>query len=399
MPNTVPVKYFNSDMTGAPQLTGQAGSEVALLRACLITGFDPKTVTITQTGGTATVTCNGHGRKVNEVVLHSGANESGYNGEFRIIEAATNYFKVLVDPATPSPATGTITCKLAPAGWSELFAPGQSGNVANVGVFRPAIPHPQNVLQTLDNSPGTSSGKWSRWRGYENMVDAVTGTGLFPDSSSTIGLINNKSSTADSTARSWDLIADDGIFFLHTAWNPSYLGEYDLSFFGDAGSTKSGDAYCSIVSAAYAEGQSNLGVNIDYSMNYVLTPGNNLGHFIARHWNQTGGARIVGFVGDPGISIYSGSGGLSSSGNPPNNGLYWAGISVVHNGAIRTKQLPGILQYLHNRNYSHRELIVNPPGLTGHTLIALRANYASSSGSGMFLYDMTGPWTRDDPNS
>lgn len=397
MPNVVPVKYFNESMTGAPQMTGQAGSEVTLLRACLVGGFDSKVVTITQTGGVATVTCNAHGRKVNEVVLHAGANEAGYNGEFRVLSAATNTYTVAVDSGTASPATGTITSKVAPAGMSELFAPGQPGNVSNVGVFKPAATHPVNVLQVLDNSPGASSNKWSRWRGYETMTDAISGTGLFPTvNDSAIGVAHNKSSTADAVARNWDLICDNGLFYLLTAWSNSYLGEYEMNGFGNGGSLRSGDAFCTLIFGAYNEAPGTiLGTHINYSLNSNLTPtGTSNGKWIARSYDQVGSSRPIGWLGDNGISNYSGAGGLPNP-NTPDNGLYWSGISVVHQGILRIKALPGIYQLLHDRNYPHRDLIVNPPGLADRTLIALRANYTSGTNSGMFLFDLTGPWSRN----
>jgi len=54
---TVPVKYFRSDDTGAPTLTGQAGSLISLLDACLINGYNTKTPSgIIRSGSTATVT-------------------------------------------------------------------------------------------------------------------------------------------------------------------------------------------------------------------------------------------------------------------------------------------------------------------------------------------------------
>jgi hypothetical protein len=312
-----------------------------------------------------------------------------------VLTAATNTYTVAVDVNTVSPATGTITSKVAPASWSELFAPGQSGNVSNVGVFKPASSHPQNVIQVLDNSPGASSGKWSRWRGYETMSDAITGTGLFPTvTDNAIGLAHDKSSTADATGRTYDLIVDDGLYYLTTAWSASYLGEYDLCVFGNAGSTKEGDAFCTIIIGATTEGPSAIGAYMNWYLNSSLTPVTpHTGKFMARDYGQFGGSKLVGLLGDVGISNYSGVSGLPNP-NTPDNGLYWSDISVVHGGIIRTKALPGIYQLLHARQFSHRELIVNPPGLSGRTLIALRTNYAAGVQSGMFLFDLTGPWTR-----
>ena len=52
---TYPVKWFSSDMRGAPTISGTAGSRIAALDACLITGFGAVTATgITVSGGIAT---------------------------------------------------------------------------------------------------------------------------------------------------------------------------------------------------------------------------------------------------------------------------------------------------------------------------------------------------------
>ena len=51
------VKYFNSGMTGAPQISNNWGDLVTMLDACLINGFALKAIdTLTCTGGIATAT-------------------------------------------------------------------------------------------------------------------------------------------------------------------------------------------------------------------------------------------------------------------------------------------------------------------------------------------------------
>lgn len=66
---------------------------------------------ITQTSGTATVTTSSaHGYSVNQYVTIAGADQSGYNGAFRITSVpSTTSFTVAVDSGTTSPATGTMT--------------------------------------------------------------------------------------------------------------------------------------------------------------------------------------------------------------------------------------------------------------------------------------------------
>lgn len=66
---------------------------------------------ITHTSGTATVTtATAHGYSVNQYVTIAGADQSGYNGTFRItLVPSTTTFNISVDSGTVSPATGTIT--------------------------------------------------------------------------------------------------------------------------------------------------------------------------------------------------------------------------------------------------------------------------------------------------
>lgn len=75
----------------------------------------PSTLTvssITQTSGTATITTStAHELQANDYVTIAGADQSGYNGEFRVLTAPTSTtFTITVDAGTVSPATGTITC-------------------------------------------------------------------------------------------------------------------------------------------------------------------------------------------------------------------------------------------------------------------------------------------------
>lgn len=73
-------------------------------------GSDISVSSITQTGGTATVTTgSSHGYSTNDWVYIEGANEAGYNGIVKITVTGTTTFTYTVDAGTASPATGTIT--------------------------------------------------------------------------------------------------------------------------------------------------------------------------------------------------------------------------------------------------------------------------------------------------
>lgn len=66
-------------------------------------------VTISQTGGTATVSHTGHGLSSNQWVNIEDANENAYNGVKQITVTTANAYTFSIDPGTSSPATGTIT--------------------------------------------------------------------------------------------------------------------------------------------------------------------------------------------------------------------------------------------------------------------------------------------------
>lgn len=68
--------------------------------------------TLTQGGGTATVTTAGnHGYVSGATVTIAGATPGGYNGAFTITKTGSNTFTYACSSSLSSPATGTITCR------------------------------------------------------------------------------------------------------------------------------------------------------------------------------------------------------------------------------------------------------------------------------------------------
>lgn len=119
------VKWMHQGFAGAPVLTNNWGSLTALLDACLVTGFNLKTVTaLTRTGDVATATIGtGHGFLVDQVVLLEGCDQQAYNGEFTIIAstASTVSFRIEGEPASPATTQTGITMKIAPLGFEIAF--------------------------------------------------------------------------------------------------------------------------------------------------------------------------------------------------------------------------------------------------------------------------------------
>src|SRR6218665_977632 len=149
------VKYFNSGMTGAPQISNNWGDLVTMLDACLVNGFALKAIdTLTSVGGVATATItSGHAYLPNQVVLIAGAEQPEYNGSFRVLTTNTTTFTFAVTGTPVSPATKTtnITAKVETLGWDKPFVG------TNKAAYRSKNPQsPQNILLIDDSlkTPG-----------------------------------------------------------------------------------------------------------------------------------------------------------------------------------------------------------------------------------------------------
>ena len=390
---TIAVKRYTSTMTGAPTLNGTAGTLITLLDACLKDGFNTQAPSgATQTSGTATLSfSSAHGYNVDDVIALSGATGTGndllWNGEFRVLTAATNSLTFAISSNATTPATGTLSSMIAPLGWTKPY----SGT--NKAAYLPAAAYVQCYLRVQDDSstPTSASGRWAKICGYETMSDVDTGTGPFPTvSQSTNGLSVAKSSTSDSTARAWWLVGDGGIFYFGTFWHASYSTIASGHCFGDINSLKSGDGYSSFI----------CGGNVDTLPSTVgqhhvfgaLGPYNatQAGKYLARTYTQLGTAVACGMMGDNGVSTHMGYVGFTYP-HPPDNGLLFAPVALVENSVMRSRALPGLYCPLHNHPLTYLATVTDVPDLPGRTLqafdVTFQASYAAQG-----LFDITGPW-------
>lgn len=384
---TIAVKRYYSGMnSSAPALSGQAGTLVDLLDACLKDGFNTKAPTgATQTAGTATLSFgSAHGYNVNDVIALSGANESEWNAEFRVLTVATNSLTFAIASNATTPATGTLSSKIAPLGWTKPY----SGT--NKAAYLPAAAYVQCYLRVQDDSstPTSASGRWAKARGYETMSDVDTGTGLFPTAAqSTNGLSILKSDASSSATRAWWLVGDGGMFYFGTFWNsafPTCAGGY---CFGDINSLRAGDAYSSLL----------IGHATDTLPNYPDAEFHTLGaynttqagKYLARSHTQIGSAVAAGMMGDNGVSLLLGYSGMAYP-HPPDNGLLFAPVAVVETSTIRSRALPGLYQPLHATPLAHLDTVTNLPDFSGRTFQAFDLSY--NNARAQCLIDITGPW-------
>jgi hypothetical protein len=389
------VKYFHSAMADAPVLNGVAGSLIGVLDACLVNGFGVRTVnSLVVASGVATATVSaGHGNEVAAVVLVSGATPAGLNGPKRVVSATSTTFTFATTEADGA-ATGTISAKLAPAGWEKPFAG------TNLAAYR--SPNVEGTRCFLFVNDATAQN--ARVRGYEAMSDINTGVNPFPtDAQVSGGLWWPNASTTAATARTWVVVADDRAFYVWVNTSvSSFWGEGFLYGFGDFNSFKSGDAYSCWISGP----TSNLAANGSASGNtlsYCDLAGDNaaLGCYAARSFTALGSSMPMSRKAESynTADAYSGNTASVAYPNGSDNSLLLSRTLITEASPINLRgAYPGLLfvpQALGAGTFGTRSKVDGQGGYAGRKLVALNNTGATASttvGQATSFIDMTGPW-------
>lgn len=400
------VKYFHADFPGAPVLTGQAGTLIGLLEACLVTGFGLRSaISLVVSGGVATLSLSSdakNGNLLHSVILVEGVTGAltALNGEQRVTAASSTTLS-FATAAADGTAAGTITVKSAPAGWLKPH----SG--ANLAAFKSASPESTGCLLRVDDTGTTSA----RVVGYESMADIDAGTGPFPTPSQfSGGLYLPKASLANAAAIPWEIVADHRGFhyvLAHgVATNANFAGRTGW-WFGDIAPRKSGDAYACALLAGGTAGDF-------FGANYRTLHDSSRVVYLAR--SHTGlGASVPGGRFSPTLAPYTGSAaGEDVSGASPyvgtypnaaDNALITAPLFVLEgrNAGSATWRgvVPGVYhspQQIPPGVFTPRAVIEATEGLAGRRLLAAPGSASTSillsSQAGCTFYDITGPWGR-----
>ena len=389
------VKFFHSAMPNAPVLSGTAGSLIAVLDACLADGFGLKTAdSIVVSGGVATATFStGHIFEPDTVMLVAGATPSGLNGEKRVLTTSTNTVTFSAAGIPDLTATGTITAKLAPAGWAKVFS------ATNLAAYRSLDAESTRMFLRVDDTGTTNA----RVVGYESMTDVNTGVGPFPTS---IQIAGGgwwpKANGANATARTWTLVADSKGFWLHTHTNTASPGASGSVWgFGDFASLKSGDPYaCQLFCAKsdIASSNTNSSHSVEYCNNVPVADSG----YIPRSYTSLGGSVAGATCATSGWDAGAGSSGNLQNNavpqypNGPDNGLALSGKSVVEPGVClrgRTRGIYLVVQKCHER-FNWRDKIDGQGTLLGRKLVAIKCGGpAQTTSTGLVFVDITGPWS------
>jgi hypothetical protein len=300
-------------------------------------------------------------------VLITGATPSALNGEKRIAVTGATTFTFDATGVSDQTATGTITAKMAPAGWEKVF----SGT--NKAVYRSLSPFADRLYCRVDDT-GTT---YARIRGYVTMSDVDTGTGPFPmDSQVNGGLYVAKASV--SSERAWAVFADDRSFYFKGDYSGSGTFQGSTCFVELSSRAYSSDAYATLLnshpSASFAIYQM---CSLSFS-NRV---------YMARSIAQVGDAlQIATSYAAPGASYIVSA---KESWPPPGDGvLRLFPVEIWDSLDVRRGERPGFWS-LRSLPPSTPYILEDFDGvLSGRTLVF----YAEQNTNYGIVIDVTGPW-------
>lgn len=380
------VKHFYSSMQGAPVLNGTAGSLIALLDACLVTGWGLKAVdSATISGGVCRLNfASGvSAAKPESVISVSGASPAGLNGEQKVTAAASAWVEFKTD-LPDGAVTGSISFKMAPLGWEKVFSK------TNVAVYRPTDPASTRPYLRVDDT----NAAFARVQMYESMTDVDTGAGVMPTLAG--GWYWHKWNTAAATATYWLVIGDSrGFYFLNNLIGATAatqgISAATSRYAGDLNSYRSGDAWCAMLS-----GTNTTSYNSIVGCVFSSSSG---GFNLARASTGIGGTlscdRLV-FGSASSVSGVDGSSGSFPS--RADNGLRLSTIQITDGVSTNGPrgEIPGAFHCPQSGVAAGMGgdvlLTQGTAQFLGKTVLSLSVGSPSGSSSGTAFFDATGPW-------
>lgn len=255
-------KWFSNLDAGAPVLDNSANAVNAVLHACLVTGYNTKSISqIVVASGVATVTCTGHGYPVVNALYQDldvtveGSATALLNGVKQITVVDINTFTYPCPGVVDGTYTGTVTCKKSPLGWSRPFTGTDKAVYARTDPA--ATPHVLVVEDTLANALNC------RVYGAESASAIDSYLDLFPTAAQQAGGFYWTRGANTTRAKSWMVIGDGrGFYFITEAsvWSDSETSGRAgkvMHYFGDIQTHKAGDNYHCLITGTATPSQSN----------------------------------------------------------------------------------------------------------------------------------------------
>lgn len=385
----MPVQVFNSMQANAPELNGNSASLITVLDAVLVNGYNTLSVSsITRSSSTATVTTStAHDFVTNDSVTITGATETEYNGKFRITRTGSTTFTYTVTGTPSTPATGTITCKRASAGFEKKYTGTEKA------VYRSTRSDSnKHYLRVVDDSTGGASYKSALCYSWESMDDVDTGTAGAPTPN---GRHWPKSLTSDSTARWWCIVTDGRLVYYFVGTD---VGKTNASVsntaqccWGDFKSFKAGDIYNVIHCGTDAYTSYNVNQDLASSVMGVSDYFNTTKYInVARAF--TAAASVVNNVyilACRSFQVFGGSSNMVPFPNLADAGFYMA-PSVLVEPTYQTFRglLPGVFEPYHGRCFPNNTVFDGVSGMDDRQFLMLYGQQTTSIAC--FVLDITG---------
>lgn len=347
-----------------PGSTGGAGSIIGILRACLINGYNTQTASsVVVATNVATFNATAHGFLVGQCVLIAGATPAGLNGEQYVTSVSPNSFTFATSGITDQTATGTITAKMAPAGWTEPFA-----SATNITAFR------QGAGNMFYLNIDETAVQVSRVTGFESMtaVGIANGTNAFPTTAQFAGgLYWNRSGTTDTIARPWVIVANDRTLYMHvnvdnnaTSLIGSLQGLTDLKIY------KTGDVYATLIMGQSTATVATNGTGFTCSPTNVAVAG----HYLTRSHTQIGTSIAASkcYVDNVGSTVTALGSIAMTYPVAVDNGLWLSPVRVSESSINSFRgEMTGLWAPMHNKPLNHLDTFSGTGALAGKTFIAL----------------------------
>lgn len=388
-----PVKWYSGAMQGAPAWpsTQTAGNLISLLKAILVTGFGNSVVSSLSYNSTTqlitAVVAAGHKYLQDSIINIAGANEAGYNGEFRVVSVTSTTVVLACDNGVPSSssATGTLSISYPSLGWAIEFEDAPN----NLIIFKRVDPASTPIRLRIDNSAWTNYNINASCLAKVQMVEDVADINTF----TTVLDRRWPASGYQATANDYLLVGDSLLFY----FMPRYGVDQKKGFyyFGDINSIRAGDKYHCILSYYHrpvysdSSGYNWGGSNNAYSSDGACFQNSNHKTF-ARSYHQIFGAVSAYYWG---YRTYFGE-GLTFP-NPADNGFYVSvdKIPVMDDKGLRGF-MPGLAVPYQLVTAYDMKVVSNLPNLPNSKILfaTTHRSYTDTSNVAMVGFDIKGPW-------
>lgn len=364
--------WYDSTETGAPTLNNAAGSAIEVLRACLVNGFNLRSVTsIVVASGVATATAATHGYSAafGKILRIEGAPEAGLNGDVQPLSVDTNTFTYACPGVADGTYTGTITARRTPLDWVEAHTG------TNKAIFSRSSPEATASMLRVDDTRSVTT-----LAAVVSMVESATSVDSFTGQFPTSGWPYWLTGAATATAKNWVVVGDEKrIYFMcekSTGGVPmvGFFGDPELLYPGDSGG-------CLLIShgSSSTNGPGGLTGAPTTTFAPATTSSNTMLFHRALPDASLGVAATLcgnASFGDIGMTDFNAVVPLIGD------------IHIKTPTEVRAK-MPGLWLPQAVRPFTDRAILDAP--VSGKKLLTITV-MVSTSGQGQMMLDMTGPW-------